>query len=215
MKCLNKIKYFKFKKKHIKRIFLILEPGIALLLFKEFRTYYLLPLIVFIFSFILFLNFPIIVVFTTNKPTYYQDLFINNKINNISHTIPIYIQNKIDYIFKWSLIISSSILLSLLSVYWIQEYSDNTTILSIIGSTGGILKIYQIINKLLASLLIFIIKKFLEKKIKIYKQNFKDKLEINSILNIEFKQLSKNCKSSYDILNNIKYNKNKKYINIV
>ena len=100
-------------------------------------------------------------------------------------------------------------------MYWIQEYSDNTTILSIIGSTGGILKIYQIINKLLASLLIFIIKKFLEKKIKIYKQNFKDKLEINSILNIEFKQLSKNCKSSYDILNNIKYNKNKKYINIV
>ena len=166
MKCLNKIKYFKFKKYHIKRLFLILEPGIFLLLLKEFRTYYYLPLIVFICSFILFWNFPIIVVFTTNKPTYYQDLFINNKSNNISYTIPIYIQKKIDSIFKWSLIGSSSILLSGLSVYWVKEYSENTTIISIIGSTGGILKIYQIVNKLLASLLIFIIKKFLEKKLK-------------------------------------------------
>ena len=48
--------------------------------------------------------------------------------------------------YTWILIITNSILTSLLSEYWIYKTKDTSSVFEIVGVSGGILKIFQIIN---------------------------------------------------------------------
>mgnify|MGYP006079407545 CR=1 FL=1 len=197
------------KKPKCKRYFLIIELSSFLLFHKYFRNLYYFPLIVIINAFFLFWNFPKLVVSSTSKPIYFEDLFIDNKKSFIPNSLPVIIQNKIINIYNWILIITSSLLLGILSYYWLSKYSEKDSILVIIGITGGVIKIYQIINKIIATISLFIIRKKINKYIKIYKKDLKEKIELTSILNEQFKEICKNCKTSYDILNKIKSKKSK------
>jgi|TARA_Y100000992_G_scaffold52513_1_gene31195 hypothetical protein len=130
----------------IKRIFLPLFPGgiAILILFDNIRNcYYLFPLIVFCSTFILFINFPILVVQSNLKPTYFgQELFID--ANRLPY-LDLSLKEKKKFLIniKWLLILLYSALTTVLSDYWLFKTANTTSYFEIIGVTGGILKIFQ------------------------------------------------------------------------
>jgi hypothetical protein len=151
------------KKIKIKRYFL---PGIgivAMLPFEQFQDFIYFPLIVSIASLILFWNFPKIVYYTASKPLYYEDLFIDIK------RLPSYeVNEKVKYHFKFILeailIITNSILMGVLSDIWLLKSNETLNIFDIIGITGGIIKIFQIVNNTISRIMLKIVRKFVLKE---------------------------------------------------
>ena len=96
-------------------------------------------------SIILYWNFPILVTFSNSKPLYYEDLFLNTSelpLIEISEEK----KETFEKAYTWILIITNSLLTALLSDYWLYKTKDTTTFIEIVGISGGILKIFQIIN---------------------------------------------------------------------
>ena len=142
---------------------LLLVPG----------TYYLIgysdripidSLIIFIDAFIIYYNFPILVTYNSTKPLYYEDLFIDkNKIPSLA----INTETKLTFknYFTWFLIFTNSLLTTGLYNYWIFKTQGSNSFYEIIGITGGILKIFQMINHYSAVSALYLIKKTLRSKI--------------------------------------------------
>ena len=132
----------------IKRITLPIVPGgvTILFFFPSIRnSFYLFPLIVFGCCLILFMNFPILVVQSNIKPAYFgKDLFIDKDELPYLDLSPIESQ-KFLFNIKWMLIFLYSGLCSALSDYWLFKTQNTTSYFEIIGVTGGILKIFQLI----------------------------------------------------------------------
>ena len=184
-------------------------PGTALLFvgfYKPIRDLYYLPLFVFFSSFCLFWNFPKIVSFSIIKPNYLEDIFVDKtKLNNlITSSIPDKIKHKFIELYEWILILTSSLLMGFLSDYWLSQYDEKSKLIQIVGTVGGVLKIYQMINKVIARLLLMIMKKKIDRKKKEYKINLHKKIALTSVLNDEFKDLVIGCDNAYDILKKIK-----------
>jgi hypothetical protein len=96
---------------------------------------------------------------------YYEDLFIydwNVKYINIEKNI----KNRFENIFNIILIISNSIFISALSDYLFYETKEKTSYVEVIGITGGIFKIFQIVNHINGSILLYITRRILLNKIK-------------------------------------------------
>ena len=132
----------------IKRLLLPLFPGgiSVLFLYNDIRrSFYLFPMIVFGCSFILFMNFPILVVHSNLKPTYFgQDLFIDtNKLPYLDLTL----EEKKHLLknLKWLLILLYSALSAALSDYWLFKTQNSSSFFEVLGVTGGILKIFQLV----------------------------------------------------------------------
>ena len=132
----------------IKRLLLPLFPGgITVLFFYSDvrRSFYLFPMIVFGCSLILFMNFPILVIQSSLKPTYFgQDLFIDTqRLPYLDLTV----QEKKKFLIniKWLLIFLYSLLSAALSDYWLFKTQNSTSYFEILGVTGGILKIFQMV----------------------------------------------------------------------
>lgn len=107
---------------------------------------------------------------------------LNNELNNNKLIelqkilLNIYLRDKYSKILKWSLIITHSITISLLSDFWFYKTSKiNNNVIEILGISGGIIKILQLINKILSNFLLKIIFYFLKKEYK--KQKMKLLLE--------------------------------------
>jgi hypothetical protein len=133
-----------FKKKNIKRFFIPIFFGLIFLLLPQYKlgnsSY-----IIFFMSIILYWNFPILVTFSNSKPLYYEDLFLNTSelpLIEISEEK----KETFEKAYTWILIITNSLLTALLSDYWLYKTKDTTTFIEIVGISGGILKIFQIIN---------------------------------------------------------------------
>ena len=160
------------KKIAIKRFFLPTLGILALLVFNEIRNFIYLPLFLTYASFILFWNFPKLVYYANAKPLFFEDIFIDTTklpLYNVSDKI----KKKFTAILLWTLIISNSLFVGALSDFWLYKTSDLTGIIEIIGVTGGILKIFQVVNNVIASLLLYIIRHY------IIKETEKNKLGIN------------------------------------
>ena len=146
-----------------KRYALPLLSSGGLLFFKKFQNYIYTPPIVFFVSFILFLNFPIIVTYTNLKPLYFEDLFID-----MSQLPTINIQknakNSFENYYLWILITTNALLVSALSNYWLFKTRDTHSYYEVIGVTGGILKIFQVINHYSGTLILKYIQKTIDKK---------------------------------------------------
>ena len=132
----------------IKRSFLPLFPGgiTVLFFYGDIRkSFYLFPMIVFGCSLILFMNFPILVVQSNLKPTYFgQDLFIDTqRLPYLDLTIKE--KKKFLINIKWLLIFLYSALSAALSDYWLFKTQNSTSYFEILGVTGGILKIFQMV----------------------------------------------------------------------
>ena len=144
-----------------KRYFLPFIFSMGVIWFSEIRHYVYLPLVVMFSFFILFWNFPKLVYFTASKPLYYEDLFIDStKLPN--YEVDLIIKEKFKTILTWLLIITNTLLVGALSDYWLYKIGDvNFGFLEITGITGGIVKIFQIVNNTIARVMLKILRCFI------------------------------------------------------
>lgn len=173
----------------MKRFFLPLIGVFCLAILDEFRDFVHLPIIISLGFFIIFWNFPKLVYSTASRPLYYEDLFIDEKQlphHEINEELKIKFQN----ILEWVLIITNSLLTGALADYWLYKTFKIYTTFEIIGITGGIIKIFQIINNSICRIMLVILKR------KIQEAN--DEIETrekNTIKNIIFLKEKKNKKN--------------------
>ena len=164
--------YFNFNKKHIKRCFLPLLLILWILFIPKYRLINTSST-VFVMSLIVYWNFPILVTFSNSKPLYYEDLFLNTAELPI---IEISEEKKETFTkaYTWILIITNSILTSILSDYWAYKTKETSSFFEIVGVSGGILKIFQILNHYTGVVTLRIIKCNISNRIteeKIYSEN--------------------------------------------
>lgn len=133
-------------------------------------------LIIFIDAFIIYYNFPLLVTYNSTKPLYYEDLFIDrNKIPILA--INIETKQAFKNYFTWFLIFTNSLLTTGLYNYWLFKTQGSNSFYEIIGITGGILKIFQMINHYSAVSALYFIRKSIRSKIYI-DNNDDDNVEI-------------------------------------
>lgn len=121
------------------------------------NKYVYTPCVFFIIGIIIFSNFPVLVTYNNKKPIYFEELFLNqSKLPTINLTPQIKMRYKITY--TRVLIVTNSILVSVLSEYWLYKTDDVRSLFEIIGVTGGILKIFQIINHYIGTVTLMILK---------------------------------------------------------
>ena len=138
---------------------LIFSP--ILFFFDLFKNYIYIPVIMFIASFVLFWNIPYVIFYTASKPLYYEDLFIDEKkIPN--YNVDIKIKKKFELILKWVLIISNALLVSALCEFWFYKVREINSYIEIAGITGGIVKIFQIINNTITRIMLKILRRFIK-----------------------------------------------------
>lgn len=144
-----------FGKVYLKRLFLPFIGVGFLFLLSETHTFIYIPVIIFFISFIIFWNYPFIVIFTNSKPLYYEDLFVDTS-NVETIEVDIQVRQRFEKCFEWSLIITNSLFAAFLSDYWLYQSSSKETIMEIIGITGGMLKIFQSVNYLTGNIILYV-----------------------------------------------------------
>ena len=182
------------KEIQIKRYFLPLMGILALTPIEEVRTLIYLPIIIFFASAILFWNFTWVVYYTASKPLYYNDLFIDvKKLPN--YEVDDRIKKRFKLILEIVLIITNSILMAVLSDVWILRTNNDKDILSILGTTGGIIKIFQIINNTISRVMLKILRKcILKESAKIRKKKRKKIMELIQLKETKISVKTKNIK---------------------
>tara|TARA_B100000795_G_C22806835_1_gene445634 strand:+ start:11037 stop:11603 length:567 start_codon:yes stop_codon:yes gene_type:complete len=151
------------KKIKIKRYFLPFIGIVGILAFEDIHTLIYTPLIIIFAALILFWNFPIIVYYTASKPLYYDDLFIDIKqIPN--YTMDSKIQYRFTFILETVLIITNSILVGILSDIWLLRSYEQLDLFGIIGITGGVIKIFQIVNNTISRVMLKIVRTYILKE---------------------------------------------------
>lgn len=145
------------KKIPIKRYFLPLVGCVALTGYGEIRTTVYFPIFITLASFIIFWNFPTLAYMSASKPVYYQDIFIDEK-KLPNHNVKKSVRKKFECIFLISVIITNSLLAGALAEYWLFQSKDTKTYIEIIGMSGGIIKLFQLINNIIGRIIIKILK---------------------------------------------------------
>tara|TARA_B110000967_G_C18579557_1_gene408951 strand:- start:24 stop:458 length:435 start_codon:yes stop_codon:yes gene_type:complete len=123
-----------------------------------------------------------LVYYTASKPLYYQDIFIDEKKIpnwNVNEKI----KKKFECIFVWVLIVTNTLLVGGLAEYWLYKSLITDNIMEIIGITGGIIKIFQIINNTICRLMLKILKIYIKKENKLFK--ITQNKAIKSIINLK------------------------------
>jgi hypothetical protein len=147
----------------IKRYFLPLIGVFALAALPEFRNFVYLPIIITFGFLILFWNFPWIVYYTASKPLYYQDLFIDEK-KLPNYDVDDSIKYKFKMILETVLIISNALLTGALADYYLYKTIGNEGYIEILGVTGGLIKIFQMINNSISRFMLKILKRCIKKE---------------------------------------------------
>ena len=165
--CKNKLK--------ISRYFLPLLFLPALFLINSIRNNIYIPIIIFVSSFVFFWNFQYFVYYTASKPLYYEDLFIDEK-KLPNYNVDKKIKEKFELILKWVLITSNALLVSALSEFWLYKVQVLNSYIEIIGITGGIVKIFQIVNNTITRIMLKVLRKFIK-----IENRHQHELELNQI----------------------------------
>lgn len=160
----------------VKRYFLPIFGLISMAFFEQFRDFVYFPLIISGAFFVIFWNFPILVYVTASKPLYYEDLFIDEKRLPNYDVDPI-IKNKFQNILVWILIITNSILVGVLSDYWLYKTQNEKNYLEIIGVTGGIIKIFQVINNSIGRCMIKMLKSCIKRENKKFRKEQRERIK--------------------------------------
>ena len=159
-----------------KRYFLPLIGLIGLTAFQSVRDFVYLPFLVSGVFFILFWNFPSIVYMTSTKPLYYEDLFIDEK-KLPNYDVDDEVKQKFQTIFVWILIITNTLFVGALSDYWLYKTILVESTMEIIGVTGGIIKIFQLINNSLGRLMLTILRYYIKKANTRFNKEQRNKIE--------------------------------------
>jgi len=170
------------KKIKLKRFFLPLSCGIVTVFFDNVRTYIYFPLIVSACFFILFWNFPKIVYYTASKPLYYQDIFIDEK-KLPNYNVNERIKRKFECIFVWVLIVTNTLLVGGLSEYWLFKSLSQESTIEILGISGGIIKIFQIVNNTVCRIMLKVLKSYVKTENKKFEEL--QAKRVKSILNLK------------------------------
>jgi hypothetical protein len=160
--------------------------------FEEFREFYYFPFIISVAFFIIFWNFPILVYVTASKPLFYEDLFIDEK-KLPNYDVDPKIKKKFQTILIWVLIITNSLFVGVLSDYWLYKTINVESYLEIIGVTGGIIKIFQVINNSIGRIMLKILKSCVKKENSRFKQEQRER--INSIVSLKHVESLDNIKT--------------------
>lgn len=158
---------------YLKRFFLPFTCLGFLFLLSETRTFIYIPVIIFFIFFIIFWNYPFIVIFTNSKPLYYEDLFVDTS-NVETIEVDIRIRKRFEKSFEWSLIITNSLFVAFLSDYWLYQSGSKETIMEIVGITGGMFKIFQSVNYLTGNIILYVTHYYITEEVR------KNKLEYMS-----------------------------------
>ena len=146
-----------------KRYFLPLALAPAAAIYPEVFNFYYFPMVVGFSAFVIFWNFPKLVYYTASRPLYYEDLFIDSsKLPN--YDVSDELKAKFQCILEWILIISNTILVAGLSEWWLYKTLDHFTIMEIVGITGGIIKIFQMVNNTISRIMLKILRKRIKKE---------------------------------------------------
>ena len=182
-KCCFDVSVKCFKKKiKIKRFFLPLSFGIITVFFDNVRTVVYFPIIVSACFFILFWNFPKIVYYTASKPLYYQDIFIDEK-KLPNYDVNERVKKKFECIFVWVLIVTNTLLVGGLSEYWLYKSVIQETTIEIIGISGGIIKIFQIVNNTICRIMLKVLKSYVKTENKRFEELQAER--VKAILNLK------------------------------
>mgnify|MGYP005622424359 FL=1 len=73
-------------------------------------------------------------------------------------------KNAFENYYLWILITTNALLVSALSNYWLFKTRDTHSYYEVIGVTGGILKIFQVVNHYSGTLILKYIQKTIDKK---------------------------------------------------
>ena len=156
--CGRPVKYKRFGLTLLSSLALLWHPDIAE------QNYYFAPAIVFICALILFWNFPIFVLFTNSRPLYYEDLFLQDTSVPLSG-LTNKLREKFESRFQCVLIFTNSIFTAALADYWLYQFRGasedmgNVSIIGMMGITGGIIKIFQLVNHTSGSILLYCTRK--------------------------------------------------------
>ena len=80
------------------------------------------------------------------------------------------IKKKFQYILVWVLILTNTLLTGALSDYWLYKTQEAKSYVEIVGITGGIIKIFQIINNTIGRFMLKILKRCVKKESRKFKQ---------------------------------------------
>ena len=160
----------KCKKIPIKRYFLPLIAIFALAYFPVFRDFVYLPLVVIGGFLIIFWNFPCLVYYTASKPLYYEDLFIDEK-KLPNYEVATTVKRKFQRILEAVLIITNALLTGALADYWLYKTTGKEGYMEILGITGGIIKIFQLVNNTISRFMLKILKGRVVKENNLFKRS--------------------------------------------
>ena len=137
--CGRKIQY--------KRFSLVILGGLVSLAHPDIQNFIYIPFVAFLCALVIFWNFPVLVLFTNSRPLYYEDLFIEDR-NEIQMDINSQLRDKFESRFQSVLIFTNSLFVAALADYWFYQFTDTSDIsyVSLMGITGGIVKIFQLVN---------------------------------------------------------------------
>ena len=157
-----------FTKKQKKKRFLLPFLSLCFLLFHKDILYNTASFITIIFlcCMILFLNFPILVTWSNTKPLYYDDLYLDSeKLPSLK--LPDYKKKSYKKLYKILLTVYDSIMIAMISNYWLMKTKDATSYYEIIGITGGILQIFHVLNLFTGTVILYAIKHMITNESKI------------------------------------------------
>lgn len=160
----------KFKWKYI---LIILPPLSWISTFfypKLSSNYYFITPIIFIWSYLIFYNFPFFVKMLHTRPTYFEDLHDNTLAEE---------RRKLRYqnIFVVTLQIGAAIAIAILVDYWIYQVNPDTSWSEVFGITGGIIGTFSTVLSIYGDIVLSILKKK------------KDKVDIERVVNTTRKYL--------------------------
>ena len=113
---------------------------------------------------------------------YYQDIFIDEK-KLPNYNVNTKIKIKFECIFVWVLIVTNTLLIAGLSEYWLYKSFSNDTYLQILGTTGGIIKIFQIVNNTVCRIMLKVLRVYIRSENKKLEQIQVER--VRSILNLK------------------------------
>jgi hypothetical protein len=173
------------KKYELRRICLPLVGVGSLFILHSLYTYIYMPIIIGFVFFIVFWNFPILVYLSNTKPLYYEDLFIDTDKLPLLDISP-YVKQQFEYTFEWTLIVTNTLLMSALSDYWLYRTMNEGSFLIIVGVTGGILKIFQIINHISGAIILYVTRKRIRTRIKLTELELTESNNPQHIITIDY-----------------------------
>lgn len=147
----------------IKRLFIPLLGCAGVFILPDARSFVYFPLVTFLMSIVIYSNFPILILFTNSRPLYYEDLFIDFNQLPLLNIEP-NIKARYIFIMEVCIILTNSLFTAAMSEYWFYQVSADQSYAEIMGITGGILKIFQVINHVNGCTILFVLKQMIRKE---------------------------------------------------